>query len=88
MFLGCGGLSALQAVGAVALDLGGCPLDLGAAALKLGESLVALCEPVAGRLLMSQSRLLMTRRRLPVPLALDHQEERSQPCVPRTRPGL
>ena len=62
MFLGCGGLSALQEVGAVALDLGGCPLDLGAAALKLIESLIALCEPVAGRLLVSQSRLLMTRK--------------------------
>jgi len=27
VFLGCGGLSALQEVGAVALDRGGCPLD-------------------------------------------------------------
>jgi len=67
VFSGCGLVSALEEVGAVALDLGSCALDVGAAVLNLGESLVAMCEPVAGRLLVSQGRLLMTRPRLPVP---------------------
>jgi len=67
VFSGCGLASALEEVGAVALDLGSCPLDVGAATLDLGKSLFASCAPIAGRLLVSQGRLLMTRRRLPVP---------------------
>jgi len=37
--------SALEEVGAVALDLGSCPLDVGAATLDLGKSLFASCAP-------------------------------------------